>query len=269
MAEIDFLDHIKTYDLSGHETQVLDAGQGSPVVFVPAFDFLWSGYRHQLHDLVGQYRLISYSRMESAESRLKVAAWSHQLASLLRVLELPMATIVAHSNAGLVALDFAIRYPDQVRALVISGSTARFEFSPAQKALAVLAPLASQKSLARHLSAEVGKGERDAVAQILMEIEEVPQLRRKFINGIYNVLKETDLSAQLPDIHAPTLVVVGEEDSVMGAEASVHMARRIPKARLAVVKRAGHAGPLARPSEYNRLLREFFDELGLEKRRAA
>jgi pimeloyl-ACP methyl ester carboxylesterase len=72
-----------------------------------------------------------------------------------------------------------------------------------------------------------------------------------------------DSESLLPSLaDIPTLIVVGEADSVTPPEQAEAMARAIPGAQLAVIRGAGHLSPMERPDEVSRRLAEFVGELG-------
>ena len=64
----------------------------------------------------------------------------------------------------------------------------------------------------------------------------------------------------LEDISVPTLVLVGANDApFLGA--TDYMAKKIPGARLEVIRGAGHSSNLDRPEAFNRVLLDFLDSL--------
>jgi pimeloyl-ACP methyl ester carboxylesterase len=60
----------------------------------------------------------------------------------------------------------------------------------------------------------------------------------------------------------PTLVMVGESDSVTPPETAKLMAQAIPGARLAVIPGAGHLSPVEQPDAVLTELREFLKAVG-------
>ena len=74
------------------------------------------------------------------------------------------------------------------------------------------------------------------------------------------ILTQRDASVidSLADIAAPTLIVVGADDTPFLASADA-MERRIPGARKVVVPDAGHAANIDRPDVFNAAVREFLE----------
>jgi len=66
-----------------------------------------------------------------------------------------------------------------------------------------------------------------------------------------------DSTPLLPTIHCPTLIVVGEEDTLTPPELSEGMQRAIPGSELVVIRRAGHLANLEQPEEFNGALARF------------
>jgi 3-oxoadipate enol-lactonase len=58
-------------------------------------------------------------------------------------------------------------------------------------------------------------------------------------------------------IHAPTLVIVGEDDRVTPPALSLELVQLIPGARMETIPGAGHISNLERPAEFDRLVEEF------------
>jgi pimeloyl-[acyl-carrier protein] methyl ester esterase len=82
--------------------------------------------------------------------------------------------------------------------------------------------------------------------------------RRPLRNGLA-MLAETDLRGELSAITQETLVVHGDRDAVVPVAAGEALARRLPAARLEIVRGAGHAPFVSRPRQVAGVLREFLD----------
>jgi pimeloyl-ACP methyl ester carboxylesterase len=60
----------------------------------------------------------------------------------------------------------------------------------------------------------------------------------------------------------PTLIVVGEEDTLTPPDQARVMAQAIPGAQLAIIPGAGHLPPVEQPVSTTKALREFLSTLG-------
>jgi pimeloyl-ACP methyl ester carboxylesterase len=73
---------------------------------------------------------------------------------------------------------------------------------------------------------------------------------------------EYDFRDRVPDIAAPTLVVWGENDSVISVHDASEFERLIDDARKVVMEDTGHVPMVERPNVFNDLLMDFLAERG-------
>ena len=73
------------------------------------------------------------------------------------------------------------------------------------------------------------------------------------------LMSRQDSTDLLGSIHCPTLIVVGEEDSVTPLALSEKMQAGIAGARLQVIARAGHLSSLEQPEPFNGVLADFLE----------
>jgi pimeloyl-ACP methyl ester carboxylesterase len=72
--------------------------------------------------------------------------------------------------------------------------------------------------------------------------------------------KDSRVIDALGSIDVPTLVIVGDQDEPFIAPCE-YMAKKIPGARLEVIRGAGHSSNLDQPDAFNRVLVDFLDSL--------
>jgi len=68
-----------------------------------------------------------------------------------------------------------------------------------------------------------------------------------------------DSTRDLKHLHLPTLIVMGEEDTLSTAADGELMRQNIPGSRLNMIPKAGHYAPWERPEAVGPLLRQFLD----------
>ena len=66
-----------------------------------------------------------------------------------------------------------------------------------------------------------------------------------------------DLSDTLPSIGVPTLIVIGEADTITPPAVGEAMQRAIPKSQLAIIRGAGHMSPMEQPDQVNAVMTRF------------
>jgi pimeloyl-[acyl-carrier protein] methyl ester esterase len=157
--------------------------------------------------------------------------------------------VLGWSLGGLLALKLAQRL--SLRALVLVSSTPRFVANdewPQGMQPEVFAQFFSrlqqnlQGTVQDFLRLQV-RGDAHAAqtfatlkASLLLHPANPLTLRR----GL-ELLRDADERAALSSVQVPTLVVAGEYDRITHPNASAHLAKHLPNARYAPIKRAGHA----------------------------
>lgn len=73
------------------------------------------------------------------------------------------------------------------------------------------------------------------------------------------MMNRPDSSSLLPSLKMPTMVIVGEEDTLTPPPLSVEMQRAIPGAELVRIPKAGHLSNLEQPDLFNRSVAGFLE----------
>jgi 3-oxoadipate enol-lactonase len=77
--------------------------------------------------------------------------------------------------------------------------------------------------------------------------------------AITALMTRPDSTALLASIHCPTLIAVGEEDTLTPPAMSRDLQRGIAGSELAVIRKAGHLASLEQPEAFNAELARFLD----------
>jgi pimeloyl-ACP methyl ester carboxylesterase len=173
------------------------------------------------------------------------------------------ADLVGHSMGGMVAVEFAVTFPERVGRLVLYGTTPAFggrDPSFAEAFLrARLGPLDAGKTMAEAAPALVAGMTGDdpdpgALPAAASAMARVPEAAYR---ATVACLTTFDRRADLARITAPTLLIAGEKDPAAPPRSMERMAAAIPGARLVVIPGAGHLAHLERPTAFNAALAPF------------
>jgi len=175
------------------------------------------------------------------------------------------------SLGGQVALRWAQRHPQQVRRLVLVTSTPCFVRQPgwdcamAAETLAEFSGALEQNyalTLRRFLALQArgSENERELLASLRNALFSRGEPKLAALQSGLSILRDCDLREALPQIAQPALVIAGERDTLTPADASRHLAERMPNARLALVEGAAHAPFLSHPDEFVEHLKSFLHE---------
>ena len=106
----------------------IEAGTGQTVIFVHGAQEDYRVFLPQIEALADDFRVISYSRQFNYPNAadhadladFSVAGEASDLARLIDHTQSAPAVVVGHSYGGLIALEFAHRYPEKIRKLILS-----------------------------------------------------------------------------------------------------------------------------------------------------
>ncbi len=197
--------------------------------------------------------------------------------ALRRALGFDRWAVLGHSFGGMVALEYALRYPSSLSHLILmdTGGDIRWVQENAPEILAKRGYSAAVVKTARRLySGQVAPHE--VVRAMLMlgsayfynpslfklAHEAVSGLGIKgrpeaLIYGFSQLLKGWTVMDRLSEIAVPTLVLAGRHDFQFPPEHQALLASGIPDARLQIIERAGHNAPTERPAEVIQAVRDF------------
>jgi pimeloyl-ACP methyl ester carboxylesterase len=130
-ADVQFLETSwQRLPIAGGNLPLIDIGTGSPLVFVPIHEHLEFVYARQIRAFSASRRVILYRRHESRTYFVSLADRVEELCQVLDFLGIASTDFVAHGDAAMVLFEFALRYPERCRSLVIVALGADYRIAP-------------------------------------------------------------------------------------------------------------------------------------------
>lgn len=269
---------VTTSDGAELTVRIAGAGSSPTVVFVHC----WTGDRRVWGPvarlLVAEgYRVVLYDHRGHGQSTvgeagLTLDAIADDLRDVLEATAAHEAVIAGHSLGGMATQQFAISYPEMVRArvagIVLVGTACD---RVARKglhqrvakllighpllerlfALSFLAPVLVRRTVGRTACMPHLRAVSDAFVATPGEV------RAELLAAMYAM----DLSAQLQHIDVPVTVVAGERDRLTPPSRSRRIADRIPGAQLTTLPDVGHMLPIEAPTEVADAIRAMTPQL--------
>ena len=138
------------------------------------------------------------------------------------------------SLGGILALNYAIDYPEKVKSLVLIGTP--------HKVPKIMFSIQNVifKFLPKSLFETMAFNKKDT-----------------FILG--NTMKKLDFSNKVHKVQSPTLIICGDKDSA-NIKSAYYLAKNIKNAKLEIMKNTGHIINEENPKELSKLLNNFWNE---------
>jgi pimeloyl-ACP methyl ester carboxylesterase len=257
---------------------MVDLGRGEPIVIVPGLQGRWEWKRPAVEALARRNRVIAYSLCDERRSTFPcdpARGFENYVVQLGAVLEragLERATLVGVSYGGLVAAEFAARFPERVSRLVLASALslpwspdarARFYLRAPRLLFPIFAVTAPLRMMPEIRAALPGVGDRARLAvRSAWRFLRTPLSPSRMARRIRWV--EDHAFANHDRIGAPILVITGEPelDRVVPVALTRRYLSEHPHARHVVLPRTGHVGVITRPELFADTIADFVAAAG-------
>jgi len=258
--------------VNGTRVHYVEAGRGDPVVLVHGLGGSTFSFRYTIPELAQHHRVVALDLRgfgyteRPADGDYSLTAQATLVHQVMGRLGIERAAVVGHSMGGNVALRLALDYPERVSRLVLVDAATDHEFlrrSHAADLVMAAAPILSLVTLQR------ARFRRNAIRAV---VHDPAFVTPEVVEGYFRPLRmrgqarafallarhvRRDAPLALEQVRPRTLVLWGEHDRLVPLARGEELARRLPNARLEVVRSAGHLPLEEQPAICNRLLLEF------------
>jgi pimeloyl-ACP methyl ester carboxylesterase len=236
--------------IGDHEIHALEFGSGEKtLLLLHGLSGSCHWWNRNLPELAGEFRvivpdLIGFGRSRPAGRLPSIAEVAVVLLGWLETVDAAPLTLVGHSMGGQIGIHLAVAAPERFERLVLVDSAG------------IPRPLGPRSVL--RFAAEVGPLWRWGDPSFLPVIARDAWVAgpRVLLRALTHILDD-DVRPLLPLLRIPTLIIWGERDTLIPLSDAMEFRRRIPEARLAVLRGAAHNPMVDRPADFNRLLRRF------------
>ncbi|HXT69606.1 MAG TPA: alpha/beta fold hydrolase [Vicinamibacterales bacterium] len=248
----------------------LESGEGRALVLLHAFPLSADQWLPQLHRVPQGWRFIAPdlrgfrgagAAFEDPGLRdLSIDDYADDVAALLTHLEIERAVIGGVSMGGYVAFGLLRRAPHRVSGLLLSNTRATPDTAEGRAGREKMIALAREEGAAATAAQMVPKllGETTKAQQPDL----VDAVRRLIIMnspdgivaGLGALRDRPDSTPLLASVNCPTLIIAGDEDSIINVSEAETMHAAIPGSHLVVLPRTGHLGNLEQPNAWRTAL---------------
>ena len=247
-------------------------GQGEPLFLIQGLGGDLTGWMFQIPEFSKKYQVVAFDnrgvgRTEAPDAPYSIEMMADDMVGLMDSLGIDRAHILGLSMGGCIGQEFAIKYPGRLKTLILAASVA----APATYARGLhmtstwpqamkegISPRTYARLLLPHLVTD--KVFEDA-AMLQMALDVLSACAAAQPAYAYSrqatAYLEHDARARLGQIRAPTLVLVGREDTALPVKLSEELAALIPNAKLVVLEGGGHIFNGEIPDKFNQAVLEF------------
>lgn len=246
-----------------------EEGQGEPLILLHGLFGNLSNWSETIKFFSSKYRVITpllpiYQASWKSDVLTELVDYVHIIVQKLRLNKI---TLIGNSLGGHVALLYTLKYPEQVKNLVLTGSSGLFENN-----LGVSYP---KKGDFKYISEKVKLAffnEEVATHALVREVYETVNDIRKSI-GVLKAAKaasRNNLKEYLEKISTPVLLIWGKEDRVTPLDVAFQFLELLSgRTELHIIEECGHAPMMEQPEQFNSILADYLkrkeEELTIKK----
>jgi pimeloyl-ACP methyl ester carboxylesterase len=250
--------------LPGGEVEVFTAGDGPPLVLMHPLNIGAGVFAWQFADLAVRYRVICMHNPGVGQT-----TWTEDLtlggvarfyrAVLTELSVEPPFHVLGACFGGTVAQEFALLHPAECASLVLVGCSCRLGARDGgPRSLPTIAR--EEFDLMCGVAGQGLEGERAVLEDLLLRSESMNTLVG--LAYLQLLASKPSLYARLPEIAAPTLILRGRLDTMIGVKHAMLLYGAIPGAQFVELANAGHFPYLTHRAEFGSHLMPFLARTG-------
>jgi len=225
-------------------------GQGEPLVLINGAGAGIEMFYRLIPIYSRDYRLVLFDNRGVGQTDKPDVTYTTQLmaddlAGLLDAIGVDAAHVHGTSMGGMIAQEFALRYPNKVRSLVLAvthcgGPHSIVPQSADMTRMYKLSQKAAAEAMLRLFVTEEFITERPEFFQRLLTFSVEHPIDPSSLQKHIQAVARHNTCDRLPEITAPTLILAGGADRVVPVDNSRILETRIPNAERIIFKNAGH-----------------------------
>lgn len=256
-------------DIGEVQLNVVDAGQGPPLLLVHGFPLDHTMWQGQIEALSASRRVIApdlrgFGDSDVTDDVVTMEQFADDLAALLDALAVaePVA-FCGLSMGGYIGWQFFQRHRGRLSHLIQCDTRATADTNEARAARLKAAEIVLKEgtqpiaaSMLPKLFAESTAADNPTVVEATRQVM-LNTSRQAIAAAQRGMAERPDVTALLGAIDVPTLILVGQHDVISPPDEMRAIAAAIPGARFVQIDAAGHMAPLEQPAAFNAAIREF------------
>jgi pimeloyl-ACP methyl ester carboxylesterase len=216
-------------------------GNGEPLLFIHGNGSSISAFTNNIPYFSQKYKVIAvdsraHGKSTDINDSLTFEMMADDFSALLDSLHLDSAYVIGWSDGGINGLLLAIRHPDKVKKLAITGAN--------------LWP--DTTGLTPYVFEQIVNGSAS-----LRKQKQTPQVKNDLKISDLDLYQPHITLEQLHTISCPTLVIGGDHDAIPVLH-TVLIAQNISRSYLWIIPNSGHSTPVFKKDQFNPIINDFF-----------
>jgi pimeloyl-ACP methyl ester carboxylesterase len=232
----------KYYDIRGFKMYAEVYGQGQPLLIIHGNGGSINNFTKQIPFFSKKYKVIlansrSHGSSVDTGDSLSYEMMADDYTALLDVMKIDSAYVIGWSDGGINGVLLAIRHPEKVKKLAVTGTNLRPDTTAVFKEVwDLVTPTYS----------------------LLKNKNDKNQVEKNGYKLLRLLVEQPHISlSELNKITCPSLIIGGDHD-VIKEEHTMEIYKNIPNAYLWILPNSGHSTPIVYAEEFNKKIDDFF-----------
>ncbi len=267
----------KFIDVKGLKVYYKEKGsKGKVLLFIHGFSASTYSWRLNMEPLAKDFHVYALDlkgfgyTAKPAESDYTLDAQAQLVADFMDAMKIKSATLIGNSMGGAISQKVTLKFPDRVEKLVLVDSAGVSEgivmFGALGKNISTnsLSKTLNYLFMNEHTIKSIVKSlyvqknlKTDEVAEGYVKPFRTPGIEDAFAQMVKGFVEDDDLPKRIPEIKIPTLIVWGENDTIIPVTAAKKFNELIKGSKLIIYPEAGHMPMEEHPADFNKAIAEF------------
>lgn len=238
----------------------IEVGQGTPVIILHGLMgglSNFQGVTSHFPDLGYQVLVPELPIYDMPMLKTTVKNFAKFLAEFIEYKGLDKVILLGNSLGGHIGLLHTKMFPEKVKALVITGSSGLYE-----SAMGDGYPKRGDYEFIKKKAQDVFYDPEIATKEIVDDVYATINDRKKLIKtlAIAKSAIRHNMAKDLPDMHTPTCIIWGENDTVTPPNVAEEFHQLLPDSNLFWIEKCGHAPMMEHPDRFNEILESWLKD---------
>jgi 3-oxoadipate enol-lactonase len=255
------------------KTAYIEAGHGRPLVLLHGFPLSKAMWLPQRGGLATLTRVLApdlpgFGGSRGFEGTPSIDAMADRVVEFIDALRIREPVILCGlSMGGYVALGVSRRHSDRLRGLILADTKADPDDEAGKanrdRTIALAKASGSSAVIDQMMPKLVGSETAERRPEVASELRSIAaaQSSAAVIAALQAMRDRPDANPGLANIAVPTLVLVGEQDTLIPPAKGAELARAISGSELVTIPGAGHIANMERPEAFNAAIRAFLERV--------
>lgn len=238
------------------EFEYLEVGEGEPLMLLHGLFGALSNFSHLIEKFRTTHKVIVpiLPLFDLDILHTSVTGLAKYVNKFIEYKDYKQIHLLGNSLGGHVGLIYALKQPERIKSLTLTGSSGLFE-----NAMGDSYPKRGDYEYIKNKTAQTFYDPAVATTELVDEVFEITRNRIKVIKiiALAKSAIRNNLGEELSQIKTPTCLIWGKNDIVTPPFVAEEFHKLIPQSELHFIDKCGHAPMMEVPNEFNNILSTF------------